>query len=371
MKKIATITFHSPYNYGSNLQAYALQEYIKKLCNGNCDYQIINLRTPIQKEMYTNFFMKKGIKNKLKSLIIFNKKHDIFLKEKRFEEFMKNYLNLTKEYNSLEELIEEQFDYDYYISGSDQLWNLRARDFDWAYYLEFVKTGKRVSYAASFGPLKQSWDEEQMRRVKDNLLKYDSISVREKGSFDNVKKLTALEPEINVDPTMLLDKNDWDKIIPKENKLNKDYILLYDLGNQDETRKIALKVSKILKMPVAITRYMGVKHHFSRFEKYYDCGTLEFLNLVKNAKLILSSSFHGTVFSIILNKPFYAINGLKDFRISTLLEKTNLEERTIQSDNIEQKCKDAFKIDFKAADTLLDKERKKSEQYLRKALDIE
>ena len=341
------------------------------MCNGDCEYEIINLRTSIQKDMYTNFFVKKGIKNKLKSLLVFNRKHEILLKEERFEDFMKKYLNLTKEYNSLEELSEEQFNYDYYLSGSDQLWNLRAKDFDWSYYLEFVKKGKRISYAASFGPLGQSWNEEQMKRVKEDLLKYDFISVRERGSFDNVQKLTGREAEINVDPTMLLSKNDWDKIIPKERIEKKDYILLYDLGSADETRKLALKVSKILKLPVVITKYMGIKHHFSKFEKHYDCGTLEFLNLIKNAKLILSSSFHGTVFSIIFNKPFYAINGLKDYRINTLLEKMDLKERTIELNNIEVKCRNAFSIDFKSANVLLKEEQNKSEQYLKKALDIE
>ena len=91
MKKIATITFHSSYNYGSNLQAYALQEYVKKLCNNDCDYKIINLRTNIQKEMYKNVFQKKGIKNFIKRFFYLNmgakqSEAEIFVRNIQFQE---------------------------------------------------------------------------------------------------------------------------------------------------------------------------------------------------------------------------------------------------------------------------------------------
>ena len=101
-----------------------------------------------------------------------------------------------------------------------------------------------------------------------------------------------------------------------------------------------------------------------------DAGPLEFLNLINNAKLVLSSSFHGTVFSILLNKPFFAINGKDDYRISTLLKKMDLNERTIEMDNIIEKCNEFEKINFNMSYKLLEQERKKSENYLKNALDI-
>lgn len=370
MKKIATITFHACYNYGSCLQAYALQEYVKQICNNDCQYKIINLRTELQKEMYKNCFQKKGLKNYIKRIMFYRYKKDLMKKAEYFENFIKDKLLTTKEYHSLNELEKEDFMYDYYIAGSDQLWNLTAHDFNWANYLEFVKSGKKISYAASFGPKAQTWNEEERDRVKHNLLTFNNISVREEGSFLNVKELTGIEPQINVDPTMLLTKEQWEDLITKEPLYKGKYIFLYNLNSNSEILEIAKKVSKKLKMPIVVSRYLNRKEIMSGFRKKYDAGPLEFLNLIKNSNLVLSSSFHGTVFSILLNKPFFAINGAKDFRISTLLQKMGLEERTIELENYEKKCEEAFNIEFKKSEKLLEEEREKSDIYLKKALDL-
>ena len=371
MKKIATITFHSSYNYGSCLQAYALQEYIKRLYDDNCEYKIINLRTDIQKEMYKNIFEKKGIKNNIKKLTMISQKNKLTKKEKYFENFIQNKLQITKEYSSLEELKKEKWNYDYYIAGSDQLWNLQAKDFDWANYLEFVESDKKISYAASFGPKAQILKQNERNRIKEDLQKFKNISVRETGSFNNVKELIGIEAEINVDPTMLLNKEEWENLIPKNKAYNKSkYIFLYNLKSDWTILKIAQRISLGLNLPIVVSSY-NKYDVFYNFTKQYDIGPCEFLNLIQNAELVLSSSFHGTIFSILLHKPFFAINGAKDFRISTLLEKMGLEDRSIELENYEEKCKKAFDINFDKSDKLLEEERKKSEKYLKKALEID
>lgn len=369
MKKIATITFHSSYNYGSNLQAYALQEYVKKICEDS-EYNIINLRTDKQKELYKTCFERSGLVNKIKSIVTFNEKKAKMRRKEKFEFFINNFLQITKEYETLEQLKQDNLNYDYYISGSDQLWNLNAKDFDWANFLEFAESGKKISYSASFGPTKQNWNDTEKERIKKDLLEYACLSVREQGSFNNVKELTNLEPEINIDPTLLLTKEEWINLIEKEPLIKKDYIFLYNLKWDKEIIQIAKRVSKILKMPVVVTQRTLRAEVFYGFEKKFDTGPLEFLNLLYNSKLVLSSSFHGTVFSILFNKPFYAINGAEDFRINTLLKKMNLENRTIESSNID-KCKQYDDICFNKAYKLLFTERQKSETYLKKALDIE
>lgn len=370
MKKIATITFHSSYNYGSNLQAYALQEYIKKICNNNCEYKIINLRTNVQKEMYDLLFHKKNIKNLIKYLLLFKYMKQLKTKKQYFEKFINERLNLTKEYITLEELKQENFNFDYYISGSDQLWNLNAIDFDWAYYLEFVKSKNKISYAASFGSRELELSLNEKDRVKEDLEKYKNISVREKGSYDNVYKLTGIKPKVNIDPTLLLTKVEWEKIIFKEKLIEKEYILLYDLKEYKLAYEVSKILSKKLKIPVIVTNLNYTYNFLYNFEKYYDCGPLEFLNLIKNAKIVVSSSFHGTVFSIIFNKPFFSINGDKDFRIKTLLEKMELKNRSINKENIEERLNKIFDINFKKVEKVLKEERKKSEKYLKDALDI-
>lgn len=370
MKKIATITFHSSYNYGSHLQAYALQEFIKEISNEPIDYKIINLRTQVQKNMYKNVFENSGLKNFLKKIVLLKYKNDFFKKADNYEKFLSNKLLVTKEYNTYDELKKENFDFDYYISGSDQLWNLQAKDFDWSYYLEFVKIGKKISYSASFGPKVQTWNSEDKERVKKDLYQYNFLSVREQGSFNNVKELTGIEPKIHVDPTMLLKKNDWLKLIDEKPIIKKDYIFFYDLKGRKEDINLVKEISKKLDMPVVISKYMSIDVHFSKFEKHYYCGPLEFLNLLYNSKLVLSSSFHGNVFSVILNKPFFALNGKNDFRINTMLEKFNLSDRSISSNEVDDKLKYVYDIDFSNAEKVFEKERLNSKKYLVDALDL-
>lgn len=237
-------------------------------------------------------------------------------------------------------------------------------------FWNLLKIGKKISYAASFGPKAQVWSEDEKKRVKDDLLKFDCLSVREQGSYNNVKELTGIKPNINVDPTMLLNSDEWNKIIPTEKIYNKgEYIFLYNLKNKKYI-ELAYRISKELKLPIVISRYTNKLELIYGFEKRFECGPIEFLNLIKNAKLVLSSSFHGTIFSIILNKPFFALNGNEDFRINTLLRTMNLQNRSIELENYKEKCKEAYNIDFKQSDKIIKEEQKKSEVYLKNALDI-
>lgn len=256
------------------------------------------------------------------------------------------------------------------LVGSDQLWNLRANDFDWSYFLEFADNEKKISYAASFGPKKMVWSDEEKARVKNALEKYDSISVREEGSKANVEEILNKEVPIHMDPTILLDKKEWNDIMPKEKIYDGKYILYYSLGQNREHIDLVKKISKLLKMPVVTTRYAGRRELFSGFKQIYDVGPVEFLNLIKNAELVISSSFHGTIFSTLFEVPFFAINGIKDYRISTLLKKLDLQERSIDIENYNEKCFKYKKINFDKARDELEKERKKSTEYLMKALDI-
>ena len=253
MKKIAAITFHSSYNHGSCLQAYALQEFVKNNYRG-AKYDIINLRTDRQKVFYKKPYDSLTIKNLIKRTIFLGYKKKFQTRQKNFENFIGTKLNITDEYSSLEELKNANFKYDYYISGSDQLWNCTLLDFDWSFFLEFVKTGKRISYAASFGPVGEKWSKEEIDRTKMDLAKYDYISVREPGSQNMVKKILGVSPTINVDPTLLLNEKEWEKVASHAGERKKDYIFLYDLKGLKKSYDIARALSKKYKMPVVIVK---------------------------------------------------------------------------------------------------------------------
>lgn len=371
MKRIGTITFHASYNFGSNLQAYALQEYVKKIAKENnkeVEYKIINYRTQQQKDIY-NYRKSGSLYKSVLNKIFLNK--IMKQREENFENFMNDFFDLTKEYNRREEL--QQLEFDYYISGSDQIWNLATYDFDWSYFLDFVNKGKKISYAPSLGPKRMEISEEAKEKIRNLVNKYDEISVREEGSKERLAEIVGSEKNINinVDPTILLEKNEWEKIIEEEPILKGDYILFYTLRMSNERAKFLKKLSKKLKMPIVVANQSLKYDYIYGFKKQYQSGPLEFLNLIKNAKLVISSSFHGTVFSIILNKPFYTLDGIDDDRIKNLLNITNLENRSISiDDNLDEKLKDAFSVDFSLSNEKINEERMKSREYLEKALDL-
>lgn len=373
MTKIGTVTFHGAQNFGSVLQTYALQEFVKGLyteAGQECDYNVINYRTNFQKSFYSIYKSVKNPKNIIKNIVAFRHSSALKTKNQRFEDFLKNYIRLTEEVSKEDELKKFSSSFNYYISGSDQIWNVRASDFESAYYLDFVKNGKKISYAASFGPLKIDWNLYDKDKYSSLLSKYSAISVRELGSKDRVKELIDSDCEINVDPTFLLKKEEWQKIQSDANYNDGKYILLYCLEPSKEQLNMAKAISKKLNLPILVTRYNNKNDMINGFVKKYDSGPLDFLSYIDNAALVLSSSFHGTAFSMIYNKPFYVFNGMKDSRISSILKIADIEDRSIESikdiDRVNLKS-----VDFSVVNEIIKNEQEKSKAYLQQALEID
>lgn len=370
--KIRTVTFHHAHNFGSVLQAYALQAFIEKIMKEekeDCDYKIINYYTEFQEEFYSILKKDMTVKNNLKNLIAIFHYKKLKIKYDKFELFLKNRCHLTKRYKTFEELKNERMEADYFISGSDQLWNVRALDFSDIYYLNFINSGKKISYSASFGPLNIDWSSYDKNKYAQYLKDFSAISVREKRSYENVKYLTGRDCSINVDPTLLLEVDEWRKIQSDANYDNGNYILLYCLEPSKQQLKLANIISKKLKLPILVLRYNNKNDMFNNFIKKYDAGPEDFLSYIDHASLVLSSSFHGTVFSLIYNKPFYVFDGMNDNRISTLLEKSKMSDRSISNED------DILNISlispsFVDTNALLSDERSKSKDYLKNALNL-
>ena len=368
MKKTATITFHAAHNYGSNLQAYSLQQTILRLGYVN---EIINLRTKRQTDLYTVFTKRKGIKYVFKNLSHLLYYFPLKRAYDKFEDFINNKLIITKEYATEEELKNADLNYDLYVTGSDQIWNPVPADFDWAYYLTFVSKGTKISYAPSFGQLASKGDAKTRARISDALKDFDALSVREQGSADNVAQLIGRTPQIVLDPTLLLTKEQWLKLVENKKQLVKgNYIFFYTLFADPQRMNIIKKISNIIGLPVVTSNFSNQYDVFNPFIKRYDAGPLDFLTLIRDAKLVVVSSFHGTVFSTLFNVPFFAIDGMSDARISTLLKITGLEEREITSPTVEEKCKEAYSIDFNRVNKRIDIARKPSIEFLKKSLEL-
>lgn len=369
--KIGGFTFHSSYNFGSNLQAYALQQYINKLAkeyNTEIDYSIINLRTENQDKL-NNYKLNDNFLKRIFKQIVWGKK--LNKRQDNFEKFINNSLNVTKLYKTRQEIIEDNIIFDSCITGSDQIWNLMAYDFDWSYFLDGINCQNKISYAVSSGPKKREISDEAKEKIKKLLKEYNYISVREEGTKDFVRQFTDKNVQINMDPTILLSKKEWEEIINSEKIINQPYILYYSLRPSTSRTKYLKELSKKMNMKIVVANPSYKYDLIGGFVRRYESGPLEFLNLLKNAKLVISSSFHGTIFSTILNVPFYALNGKNDYRISTLLKIMQLENRMImEGDNIEVIMKNAFNIDFEKANEMIEKEREKSKHYLVNALGI-
>lgn len=208
-KKIGIITFHASHNYGSMLQAYALQQTVLEM---GLDCEIINYRTKIQTEHFKPPFMRGTMPGKIKRFILFLPYcYSLLKKFNLFEEFLSNHYKLSdKEFLSLSELSEAKLPYDVIISGSDQIWNTYCFDFDWAYFLPFAKSAHRVAYAPSLGPTPfHSIRTEMENKIESFLEAYDVISVRDSLAQKEIKRLTGIEYPIMIDPTLLLPIKSW------------------------------------------------------------------------------------------------------------------------------------------------------------------
>ena len=367
MKTSATITFHASHNYGSSLQTYALQQTIQKLGLKN---DIINFRTDKQKDIYSVITKRKGVKYAFKNLTHFIYYKPLKQKHKKFENFIKEDLVTTKEISDFAQLQTKCQGYDYYIAGSDQIWNPIPADFDWAYFLPFAEKGKKISYAASFGPFAKPNDDVINDKIKNMLSDFKNISVREKASQSYIYSLIGQNGEVVCDPTLLLDAKSWRDFSKDGIRLNKDYILFYTLFADRQMLKMAKILSKKLKLPIVVTNFTNQYDVINGFIKKYDCGPKDFLALIENAKFVLTSSFHGTVFSIIFQKPFFSIRGMKDERISTLLKNFGFEDRAVDINDIESKVKTAYEIDFSNSQKKKNELKEIGIRFLKKSLEL-
>lgn len=373
LKKIAVITFHRAHNFGSVLQTYALQKYVQKVGQENgieLDYTVIDLYTKVQEELYKVFKPWRNPRNAVKNILTIPYAKALRIKHGKFTRFVSERFRLTKRYINEEKLRNDPPEADYYISGSDQIWNVRAKDFSSAYFLDFVPKGKKISYAASLGPMMINWADYDAESCSSALSEYAAVSVREQGSADNVAAISDVKCDIHVDPTLLLSAAEWRKVQSDANYHDGQYILLYCLEPTKEQLAMADAVSRKLNLPIVVLRYNNKNDMFNHFVKKYDSGPEDFLAYIDHAALVLSSSFHGTAFSLIYHKPFYVFNGMKDNRIASILTKTKMTERSLES------VSDTERVTLEAPDAqviekLLNEERQKSRAYLKQALEIE
>lgn len=336
--RIGIITFHASHNYGSMLQAWALQTFLEK--RGH-QVEIVNYRSQLQKAVYhkpISFARWDVALATFKRMLLYPKSIPL-LNEKwqLFEDFLQNELNITNEYHSVEELQKARMDYDLLICGSDQIWNTGAPDCGEAYFGNWF-SGKKISYAASLGPEPEKCDS---MFLEQQINDFDAVSVREQRSLDYLIEQRIVKNGCVVcDPTLLLDGDDYNIHIDDEPLIQGDYVFFYTAVGLPPHQyfKIASEIGREMGCQVVTEKASYPKDikRYGNVRNYIPTGPSEFLNLIRYAKCVCGDSFHLQVFSILFHKDFYCINGDKDGRTNHLLKQLGLESRIIRLDNPEK-----------------------------------
>lgn len=372
MDKIGLVTCFVN-NYGACLQAYALQETIKK---ASYDVEIVNY-TPVKEVQKKNIIQKflfwlheiyRCVRYKNYSYSYRNKKH--------FSRFRKSYLTFSKRfYKSEDDLYNQNFEYKAFVVGSDQLWNpiIHGNKNNRAYFLDFVgEEVLKIAYAPSFG-ISSFPNSELENGAKTMLKKFDFLSCREETGAKLVENITGKTCYPVLDPTLLLSKEEWSSICG-DRIIKEDYIFIYRFGESDIEEAILQEIEKTVNLPIYCLP-MSSSDFSHKYKILKPCGPLEFVNYIKNASFVITDSFHATVFSINLNTNFSCLlrnhSGEKNnmnSRIFDILAKFDLKNRLI-SDIDSIKSVVNSKTDFKKSNELLFKNREHDINLLKKALE--
>lgn len=364
--KINTITCHDVYNFGASLQAFALQKFLSD--EGNevevIDYKPDYLSGHFDFGKIGNSVYDKPVVRQMYQIAKLPSRVLALTRKRAFDQFTKKYLRLTKRFNDYEELKADAPRADIYIAGSDQIWNtLFNNGRDKAFYLDFGdKSVKRISYAASFAT--PDIRPEYFDFVKHELQNIDKISIRESCALPLLKKLGRQDGVSVCDPVFLLSREQWCDLLTKTDATDKKYILVYLSEQSDKIREIVSQIKSRTHWPVLAVGTVGVSYA----DKYIrSADPLDFVDLIRCARFVISNSFHASAFSIIMGVDFCVVNRSEEIneRMRSLLEDFALQDRLVSS--YTDKLLD--KIDYVSVRKLLKRKISFSKQWLTTAID--
>lgn len=365
--KAAIITLNTHNNYGNRLQNYALQVFLSK-------YMDVVDTIWHEKNNYLPEMESRHLKVTIKSIWDKNRIKNFgidCIREYNIKKFSDKYISIKYDYDINKDLNNK---YDYFFVGSDQVWN----PFIWKWckndtvmFLDFVSPKKRIAFSASFGIEKLPTNKIDL--FKKYLSQMKSISVRESRGSDIIYNLLGKHVPVIVDPTMLINSEHWKKIAQRPAWYNDEkYILTYFLGKDNEgkmLKEITKKISNKYNLKIFnLMDKANIELNTSKVE--------EFIYLIEHASLVCSNSFHGTVFSILMNTPFYVVNFKpnamenRGSRIETLLNLFNLKDRYLGEDALYEELNNIFDVDFSHVENILFKERIIAEKFLKKAINL-
>lgn len=341
--KTGLLTYHHTRNFGSWLQTYALFEKLREI---GVDVEIIDYRCPAieKRERPADFHLQCNIKEMVKDFVYVRPLRDIY---HRFEIFSHNYLLLSQTAYTPETIRQANKEYDNFLIGSDIVWGTHINEGDLTYFLNFVEESKgKYAFAASIG---EKWKSEEYSQISELLHRFDSIAVREKQAAEWIKEVCSLEVDTVCDPTMLLTKDDWERFCcPK--RIKGKYILVYFMDCEGAIIRDALKLGRKLKLPVY---YVGYTNKMRDVKQYMIQDPADFVSVIKNAEITFCGSYHGTLFSLYMNTPFYYYYKHSSSRLDHIASMLGIEDRFGPNNTFEK----SYDMDFQAINEKIEKMR--------------
>lgn len=350
MKKIGILTFHFADNYGAVLQCYALRRVINSMAD--CRAEVINY-------IPNSFQYKKTWENEYEENLFHKKRDD-------FQRFLSVHCGIEK---PVIHFMSEDEPYDYYVVGSDQVWNTSMEE----YFLpEIVDKAKCIAYAASIG-LQEDASGLNKDILKKYIPKFQYVSVREYMNAALIEKICGRKCACLLDPVLLLDSADYEGLMAEKKLRKEKFIFFFWLMHDRECMRgveLVNNISRLLGMPIV--------HSFNSAPEYMFCndgGCMQFESIenflwyIKNAEYVVTNSYHATLFAIQFRIPFYTfIVQIMRSRIDTLCERFSINDRVITGYlPVGRICKD---IDFDAVWGRIKDQRRESFGYLREALEV-
>jgi polysaccharide pyruvyl transferase WcaK-like protein len=341
--KIGILTQPLHNNYGGILQAYALQKALKRM--GHEVWTIDrNFNSPRYRK-YASIIKRLLLKpiNRNAPIRVWPTKKEEEIIRQHIKTFIKNNIQTTEKTTSTKQLVRlhQKYAFDAYIVGSDQVWRPRYSPCLTNYFLDFVESErnvKKIAYAVSFGVDDWEFTEEQTKECAQLVKQFDAISVREDSAVELCRKYLGVDAVHLLDPTLLLNKEDYLALINNANTMpsNGD-LFVYILDKDEKKNHIVNEVAKQKNLTPfeLLPKQFIIEANKNEIEKCIYPPIEQWLRSFLDAKFIITDSFHGTIFSIIFEKPFIVIGNKKRglSRFNSLLKMFRLEERMIDKND--------------------------------------
>ena len=367
--KIVLVTLYDNVNFGNKFQNYAAQKYFELMGFDvetlPCSQQLLPKRNIVMffKRIVHRVLQVNGFEKEKKKYVEASSHRREYIKT-----FSDEYLRLGEDCGYIN--LKGKLDAKYFVTGSDQVWHYMKRDIRALEYflLTFAVPSQRLTIAPSFGF--DEFPKKYLKTYKKGLEGFEYLSVREERGAELIKEVTGKEATVLLDPTMLIDTSEWLKILKKPSQyIDNNYIFVYTLGGfKGEIKKKTCKLADELGLKVI--DIMGIDSGY-----YIHTRPDEFLYWIHNAQLIVTDSFHASVFSILFKRPFVVTerSDLKGMgsRLDTLFNKFGISGRHFdelkdgfeESGEIRDKL---FAVDYSDVPEILEVERKKAEEFYKK-----